>query len=77
MESIHPLREYRQAQEPPMSMAKLAQKLGVGRPTLFRWESGARKIDAARLPEISEKTGIPAKRLRPDLYEKFGEVVGG
>jgi transcriptional regulator with XRE-family HTH domain len=67
MESIHPLRTYRESQEPPLSQADLARRLGVGRPTLHRWETGARKPDVRLLPTITEKTGIPARELRPDL----------
>lgn len=76
MDKIHPLRAYRERHQPPLSRAKLADELGVGRPTLFRWESGARKIDAERLPEITQKTGIPAKELRPDLYEQSEKLFG-
>lgn len=73
----HPLRAYRLSQEPPLSRAELADKLGVGRPTVFRWESGSRKIDESLIPFISEKTGIPARDLRPDLVEKHEEIFGG
>ena len=76
MENIHPLRAYRERQQPPLSRAALADQLGVGRPTLFRWESGSRKIDEKLLPDVSEKTGIPAKELRPDLYEQNQKLFG-
>jgi transcriptional regulator with XRE-family HTH domain len=73
---VHPLRAYRERQQPPLSRAQLADRLGVGRPTLFRWESGARKIEPDRLPKITEATGIPAKELRPDLYEQSEKLFG-
>ncbi len=76
---IHPLKAFREAQTPPMKEADLARFLGVGRPTIHRWENGTRLIDTNLLPTVSEKTGIPAKELRPDLvaqHEKlFGEPV--
>jgi len=67
MDSIHPLRTYRESQEPPLSQADLARLLGVGRPTIHRWETGSRKPDVELLTTITEKTGIPARELRPDL----------
>lgn len=67
MENIHPLKAYRDSQEPKLSQADLARLLGVGRPTVHRWETGTRKPDVELLPTITEKTGIPARELRPDL----------
>lgn len=73
---IHPLRAYRLSRNPPMSIAQLADLLGVGRPTVFRWETGTRKIDANLIHSVSEKTGIPARELRPDLVERHEEIFG-
>lgn len=57
----------------------MAEMLGVARLTVLRWENDQRKIDDDLLPMVSGKTGIPAKKLRPDLFEKnrklFGEGV--
>lgn len=69
MEGIHPLRAYRERQDPPLSQAGLAREIGVARATVHRWENGDRSIDTDLVPQISEKTGIPAKELRPDLAE--------
>jgi transcriptional regulator with XRE-family HTH domain len=69
----HPLKAYRESQTPRLSQALLAERLGVKRLTVTRWENGGRKIDASKLPDISAKTGIPAKELRPDLAELMGE----
>lgn len=76
MENVHPLRAYRERHQPPLSRAALADQLGVGRPTLFRWESGSRKIDERLLPHVAKETGIPAKELRPDLYEQSEKLFG-
>jgi transcriptional regulator with XRE-family HTH domain len=73
---IHPLRAYRESQNPPLSSADLARFLGVGRPTLHRWEHGQRRIDSSLVPMIAEKTGIPARDLRPDLFEEHEKLFG-
>lgn len=66
----HALRKYRQ--ENKISQEKLAGRLGVARYTLIRWECGKRKIEPERLSEISEKTGISPRDLRPDLAQILG-----
>lgn len=71
----HPLTTYRLAQEPPLSLAGLGRMLGVGTPTISRWEKFQRAIDEDRLEEVSVKTGIPAKVLRPDLFEKNEQLT--
>lgn len=73
MEGIHPLKAYREKQDPRLSQGELADLLGVARETVTRWESGARKIDEQKLPVVSEKTGIPKRELRPDLAEVMRE----
>lgn len=69
MSDSHPLRTYREQQVPPLTQEDLARMLGVTKATISRWESGARKVDAEKLPEVSERTGIPPHNLRPDLAE--------
>jgi len=70
METTHPLKQYREAHEPPLTQQGLAELLGVARETVTRWESGARKIDEEKLPIVSERTGIAPATLRPDLAER-------
>lgn len=72
MQEVHPLRTYRESRDPKLSQAALAALLGVDRLTVVRWETGVRRIDQDKLPEISSKTGIPAADLRPDLARLFG-----
>ena len=69
----HPLKVYRGTQTPKLSQAALAEKLGVARLTILRWEAGQRKIELARLPMITERTGIAADELRPDVKALFEE----
>ncbi len=54
----------------------MADELGVSRLTVVRWESGERKIGRPLLPMVAEKTGIPAKDLRPDLLEENVKLFG-
>jgi transcriptional regulator with XRE-family HTH domain len=76
MQAISPLKTYRQSQTPKLSQEALAKKLGVTRLTVTRWESGSRKIDPGLVPLVAERTGIPAKELRPDIVEKHLEIYG-
>ena len=69
MSDSHPLKTYREQQDPPLTQEDLARMLGVTKATISRWESGARKVDAEKLPEVSEKTGVSPADLRPDLAE--------
>lgn len=62
---MHPLRKYRDCHK--LSQRALAQRLGVSRITIIRWENGHRQIDSDLLPDIEEKTGISPRELRPDL----------
>lgn len=67
METVHPLKAFREARDPPLSQGDFAKLVGVQRETVNRWESGARRIDVDKLPIVSEVTGIAPAELRPDL----------
>ena len=67
MESLHPLKRYRDEQVPPLTQDDLAGLLGVSKASVSRWETGARKIDDELLPKVAEVTGISKAELRPDL----------
>lgn len=67
----HPLRTFREKQNPPLSQDALGMMLGVTRATINRWETGFRAIGLNYLSDISRKTGIPTRDLRPDLAKKF------
>lgn len=77
MEAKHPLVAFRERTDPPMKRAELARLLGVARVTVKRWETGDRNIDPDLVPSVAEKTGIPAKELRPDLVERNERLFGG
>lgn len=77
MQANHPLKDHRLSKEPRQSQAALAKQLGVSRLTVVRWENGKRQIDERLLADVEQKTGIPAKELRPDLVEKLERLVGG
>jgi transcriptional regulator with XRE-family HTH domain len=55
-----------------MTPAQYARFLDETPSNVHRWETGARKIGQGKLPKIAEKTGVPARELRPDLAEMFG-----
>jgi DNA-binding transcriptional regulator YiaG len=61
----HPLTAYREANR--LSKAALAALLSTSRANITRWESGDRKPGKDMIPVITKKTGIPARKLRPDL----------
>lgn len=55
-----------------MSQAQLGKEFGVAAETVYRWESGRRKIDDDLLPLVSKFTGIARTALRPDLVKLIG-----
>jgi DNA-binding transcriptional regulator YiaG len=71
MDTIHPIQAFRESQTPPLSRADFGVLVGADRATVFRWETGTRKVDSAFLLKVSEVTGIPARDLRPDLAALF------
>lgn len=73
MGRTHPLTTYREKQG--LSRKGLADLLDVQRETVFRWETGARKIDDELLATVSERTGIPRRELRPDLFNLMDEAA--
>lgn len=78
METTQPLtvlRDFRRSHRPRMSQGALAERIGVVRETVARWELGVRKIDEENLPAVTRATGIPARKLRPDLAARFAEVA--
>lgn len=75
MDDIHPLRAFRERQTPPLSQAALADLLNTTKASVSRWETGKRKPEVELVPSISEKTGIPPGKLRPDLAHLFGATA--
>jgi DNA-binding transcriptional regulator YdaS (Cro superfamily) len=46
-------------------LTALAEGIGLSRSAVYQWRG---RIPAERVPAISNVTGIPKSRLRPDLY---------
>lgn len=70
MAKMHPIKAYRESQDPPLTQKQLAKQLGLKfRETVARWEAGTRKIDTDKLAKVTKVTGIPARELRPDLAD--------
>lgn len=70
MEGSLALRRYRNSRK--LTQDALAKELGVTSITVSRWETGDRKIATSKLQEVSDKTGISKRELRPDLAELIG-----
>lgn len=71
MTQLVALKDYRKARG--ITQAQLAIELGISTNTIWRWESGERRVDRELLPDVSAKTGIPKRILRPDLAELLVE----
>lgn len=71
MDSIHPLRAYRERHTPPLTQEQLAEQLGTSKASVSRWETGERKPEPEELLNIAKKTGIAPGALRPDLARIF------
>lgn len=67
METPNPLKAFRERQTPPLSQGQLAEKLGVSRVSVTRWEAKRRKINKDLLPRVASVTGLSPAELRPDL----------
>jgi transcriptional regulator with XRE-family HTH domain len=64
---IPSLRDFRAQHD--LSLAALGKLIGVSAAAVSRWETGARRIDDGLVPKVQKITGIPARKLRPDLAE--------
>ncbi len=58
------LRKWREANG--LTQAQLGKRLGVKDAAITKWEKG--RIPAERVLDVSDLTGLPPHRLRPDLY---------
>lgn len=52
------------------SRADLALELGVRRITIYQYEWGDRLPKPATAKRLSELTGIPLHKIRPDIWDK-------
>lgn len=50
----------------PMKPAELAERLGVHKSSVARWNE--RRVPAERLREVSAASGIPPEAIRPELF---------
>ncbi len=61
--------------EAGLSPAALAKEVGVNKATVSRWNGTS--IPASRVKDVERATGIPARKLRPDLAEIFSGIPQG
>lgn len=73
MADKNPLKAFRKAHD--LTQEALGKELEVSGQTVWRWESGDRKISRSLLTKVSDYTGIPARELRPDLAELMNEAA--
>lgn len=66
MEGIHPIKAWRESQQPRLTVEAAAERLEVTKATVSRWENWKRMVDRQLVPKVSRVTGIPRRDLRPD-----------
>jgi transcriptional regulator with XRE-family HTH domain len=71
VDSIHPIRAYRKAQKPPLSLEELAVDLGTTKATLSRIENGVMDLSVKLAKKIADRTGLSMAVLCPDLAPMF------
>jgi DNA-binding transcriptional regulator YdaS (Cro superfamily) len=54
------------------AQARIARELGLSRSAVTQW----RRVPADRLIDIERITGIPRRRLRPDLFAPRDKAPG-
>jgi DNA-binding transcriptional regulator YdaS (Cro superfamily) len=54
---------------PGVTAVSIARQMGVSHTSVLRWAS--RRVPAARVQDLARVTGIPARKLRPDLAAAF------
>jgi transcriptional regulator with XRE-family HTH domain len=59
--AIHPLTRFRKQND--LTCAQLAERLGVARNTVWRWENGERRPDEKLLPAITKLTGLRPSQI--------------
>lgn len=70
-ESVHPIREWRHAQNPRVPLSDLAQKVGITKGYLSRIETGSESLTVEIGQKVSLWTGIPMRVLFPELAKMF------
>lgn len=55
--------------EAGLTIAQAAEKFGVDRTTIIRWEKGEPMIPLKRLEDARVIIGASVQELRPDLFE--------
>lgn len=71
--ALHPIRIYRQAQTPVVTLDALAKLVGISKANLSRIETGDQELTTALAKKISDATGIPMRVLCPDLAKIFAD----
>lgn len=70
-DSIHPIRQYRHKQTPPLPLRTLAAQVGITKVSLSRIETGKQEPSPELWQRLSQETGIPMRELCPKLAAMF------
>lgn len=70
MTDVHPITAWRARN--CLSVRQAAKKLSVSAASVSRWERRVQPIADRLVLQVSERTGISARTLRPDLVELLG-----
>lgn len=70
MTNRHPLTEYRESQEPKLTLEGLGTLVGVTKASLSRIEAGLQMPSPDLARALETETGVPRWKLRPDLWEE-------
>lgn len=62
-DSMHPLRAYRLAQDPPLSQSELARRVGTTEATISRIEHGQHMVRRALLVRLVAVTGLSPAQI--------------
>lgn len=60
---LSPVREFRHQQQPRLTLAALAKRIGTTKENLSRIETGKQGLSLKMAKALSRETGIPAAKL--------------
>lgn len=71
------IRDWRNRQQPRVTLSELAGSIGLSKVSMSRIETGRQAITAENALKLSERTGIAVGQLCPDLARMFAPQPAG